>query len=199
MREKSNMGGINMAKFKIDVDIDWADEYGTIDERLQESIKQSILEKIEDTVMDQIQETAVNEAEKRVGIWVNNYLTKVIKEKKFPRPVNTYDDKVEYITIPELINRKIEQSLTQEVDKYGKITHYNGDVYGTRMDWITGKLARKYADERVQEFVRGIKCDIEDYTSEKVKKELVKRLTSNLVQNIDFNKVFKEEDHESKK
>ncbi|WP_017752491.1 hypothetical protein [Clostridium tyrobutyricum] len=188
-----------MAKFKIDVDIDWADEYGTIDERLQESIKQSILEKIEDTVMDQIQETAVNEAEKRVGIWVNNYLTKVIKEKKFPRPVNTYDDKVEYITIPELINRKIEQSLTQEVDKYGKITHYNGDVYGTRMDWITGKLARKYADERVQEFVRGIKCDIEDYTSEKVKKELVKRLTSNLVQNIDFNKVFKEEDHESKK
>lgn len=199
MREKSNMGGIKMAKFKIDVDIDWADEYGTIDELLQESIKQSILEKIEDTVMDQIQETATSEAEKRVGIWVNNYLTKVIKEKKFPRPVNTYDDKVEYITIPELINRKVEEALTQEVDKYGKITQYNRDIYGTRMDWITGKLARKYVDERVQEFVKDIKRDIEYYTSEKVKKELVKRLTSNLVQNIDFNKVFKEEDHESKK
>ncbi len=53
-------------------------------------------------------------------------------------------------------------------------------------------MAEKYADERVQKFVKDIKTDIETYTSEKVKDEMMKQLAASLVSNIDFNKVFKE-------
>lgn len=182
-----------MAKFKVEVEIDWLREDGTIDEQLQKSIEKSIIGKIEDTVMDRIEETAVNEAEKRIGIWINNYLSTLIKERKIPHvSKDGWDKKVEYITITELIGEKFDTVLNQTVDKDGCPTNRSYDKCGTRLDWLTGKQAKIYADEKVQDFVKNIKHDIEKYTSEKVKEEMMKQLTASLVSNIDFNKVFRE-------
>ena len=181
-----------MAKFNIEVELDWVDEDYTLDEELQDVITNKIVSKIKDTVMNEIQDTAIEIAKSRVGLWVNQLLAQMIKDHKIPYKESNYSSEVKMITIEEMIGKQFETALNQPVNKNGEPVDW--DSYrkvGTRLDWLTGKLARKYADEQVQEFVKNIKSDIEYYTSEKVKEEMFKELTSSLVSNINFNEVFK--------
>lgn len=182
-----------MAKFKIDVEIDWLGEDGALDDEIKDSIKNQIVEKIEKTVMSDIRDTAIQAAESRIGIWINRFIQQLSSEKAIPYKEHSYDREVKMVTIEELLGKKFEEALNQIVDKDGRPTSSSYDRYGTRLDWITGKQARIYADERVKEFIKDIKDDIESYTSKKVKEEMMKQLTASLISNIDFNKVFKEE------
>lgn len=184
-----------MAKFNIEVELDWLGEDGDLDSELRNEIKAHIVNNIKATVMDEIQDTAIEIAKSRVGLWVNQLLAQMMKDHKIPYKESNYSSEVKMITIEEMIGKQFETALNQPVNKNGEPVDW--DSYrkdGTRLEWLTGKLARKYADERIQEFVKNIKRDIEDYTSEKVKEEMMKQLTSQLVSNIDFNKVFKEEE-----
>lgn len=180
-----------MAKFKIEVEIDWIREDGALDDELKESIKTSIINKIEKTVMDNIRDTAVEVAEQRIGLWINKYIQTMAAEKTIPYKSSEYGSKVEMITMEEMLGKQFEKALNQHVDKNGNFTSSSYDKYGTRLQWLTGRMAEKYADLRVQEFVKNIKGSIEDYTSKKVKEEMMKQLTASLISNIDFNKVFK--------
>ncbi len=184
-----------MAKFNIEVELDWLNEDYTLDEELQGIIANKIVSKIKDTVMNEIQDTAIEIAKSRVGLWVNQLLAQMIKDHKIPYKESNYSSEIKMITVEEMIGKQFEMALNQPVNKNGEPVDW--DSYrkdGTRLEWLTGKLARKYADEQVQEFAKNIKRDIEDYTSEKVKEEMMKQLTAQLVTNIDFNKVFKEEE-----
>ena len=182
-----------MAKFKVEVELEYLDEEATLDDQIKESIKQDIISKIKDTVMNDIQDTAVEIAENRIGIWINKFIQTMVSEKKIPYKTNEYGSKIEMISMEEMLGKKFEKTLNEYVDKDGKSTNSSYDRYGTKLEWLTGKLARKYADERIQDFVKNIKSDIQNYTSSKVKDEMMKQLTSQLVQNIDFNKLFKED------
>lgn len=182
-----------MANFKIDVEIDWIGEDNTLEDQIKESIKNEVVKKIEKTVMKDIRDTAVGIAEQRIGLWINNYLATLVKEKNIPYSKNSWNSEINYISIEEMIGMKFEKTLQQTVDKNGKPTSSSYDRYGTMLDWLTGKQVQKYADEKVQGFVKDIKGDIESYTSKKVKDEMMKQLTATLVSNIDFNKVFKED------
>ncbi|WP_286910700.1 hypothetical protein [Clostridium sp. UBA1652] len=182
-----------MAKFKIDVEIDWLDEDGALDEQIKESMKDEIIAKIEKTVMSDIRDTAVDIAEQRIGLWINKFIQTMSVEKTIPYKSSEYGSKVEMISMEEMLGKQFEKALNQQVDKNGNYTNSSYDRYGTRLQWLTGKMAEKYADEKVASFIKDIKGDIELYTSKKVKEEMMKQLTAQLVKNIDFNKVFKEE------
>lgn len=183
-----------MAKFKIDVEIDWLGEDGTLDDEIKENIKNEIFEKIERTVMSDITDTAVNIAEQRIGLWINKFIQTMAAERKIPYKSSEYGSKVEMLSMEEMLGKQFEKALNQPVNKNGNFSSSSYDRYGTRLQWLTGKMAEKYADEKVSGFIKDIKSDIEIYTSKKVKDEMMKQLTSQLVKNIDFNKVFKEEE-----
>jgi len=182
-----------MAKFKIDVEIDWLGKDGTLDDQIKESIKEQIIAKIEKTVMSDIRDTAIEIAEQRIGLWINKFIQTMVSEKTIPYKTNEYGSKVEMISMEEMLGKQFEKALNQTVDVDGNPTNSNYSRYGTRLEWLTGKLAKKYADEKIAEFVKNVKRDIENYTSSKVKEEMMKQLTASLVKNIDFNKVFKGE------
>lgn len=181
-----------MANFKIDVEIDWIGEDGTLDDQIKENIKNQIVDKIEKTVMNDIRDTAVEIAEQRTGIWINKFIQTMASEKTIPYKTNEYGSKVEMISMEEMLGKQFEKALNQQVDKKGEYSNSSYDRYGTRLEWLTGKMAERYANEKVADFIKNIKTDIEKYTSNRVKDEMMKQLTANLVQSIDFNKVFKE-------
>lgn len=184
-----------MAKFKIDVDIDWLDEDVSLDDELKQAISNKIVGNVKEEIMEEIKVMAAKKAARSLDKWIDELITKVISNK-IPYKSHEWDSKVEMISIDEMVTKKFEGALKQKVDEYGKPTNSSYDSVGTRLDWLTGKASEKYADKKVQEFVKDIRGDIERYTSSKVKEEMMKQLTANLVQNIDFNKVFRDEEHE---
>ena len=79
--------------------------------------------------------------------------------------------------------------MDKPVDKNGKPTNCSYDKIGTRLDWITGTLAEKYANEKVLESTKDIKQHIEKFVLEKVKGEIMTQLSTSILKNIDFSKI----------
>jgi len=181
-----------MAKFKIEVDIDWLGEDCDLDSTLKEEIADNIINRVQKETIRDISVLAMQKADKVLDKWIDDLVVNTMGTK-IPYKKSDWGSKVEMISIEDMLAIKFEKALTQIVDENGKPTNSSYNSYGTRLEWLTGKLANKYVDQRVQEFVKDIKRDVEDYTSKKVKEEMVKQLTASLISNIDFNKVFKEE------
>lgn len=179
-----------MAKFKLEVEIGYIGEDYNLDEAVINEIESNIVNKIKFETIERIKEEALCIAENSITEWVEDTIKTMVTSRKIPK--NSYSK--EMITLEEMIGEKFERALSETVDKEGRATNYGG--YGTRLQWLCGESAKKYADERVRGFVKDIKYDIEQYTSKKVKEELLSQLTNQLVKNIDFNQVFGGKEHE---
>lgn len=185
-----------MAKLNIELDLDYLEEGQEIDEFVRDEIINSATRKVEATIMAAAKtrlESALAKAEEIVDKKVVEITTKVIDDfvatQKFPQYKSSYDKNPEYKTIPEILIDKLETSLNKSVDKNGYPTNASYDKQGTRLDWLTGTLAEKYADEKVKESTKDIKQHIEKFVLEKVKGEIMTQLSTSILNNIDFSKI----------
>lgn len=180
-----------MAKLNIELDLDYLEEGQNIEDFVHDEIISAATRRIESTVTEIAKEKLRTKIEGILDIKVGEITTKIIDDfittQKFPCPKNSYDSSPEYKSIPEILVQKLEKSLMKKVDKDGRETDYNS--VGTRFDWLTGKLAERYADEKVKEATRDFKAHIEKFILEKVKGEIMTQLSSEILKNIDFGKI----------
>jgi len=185
-----------MAKFNVEVEVDWLEEGGSIDEL----IKSEILYKVSKSVEERLQKAALEKFDAKVLECVGNIETKVVElsnkvidnfvaNQRFPQPKNSYDKSPEMKTIQEIFVDKLDSCLTRSVDENGSYTNSSYSSKGTRLDWLTGRLAEKYADEKVKAHVKDIKGHIEKYIIDKVKGEIMTQLSDSVLQKIDFSKI----------
>lgn len=183
-----------MAKFNVEVEVDWLEEGETIDEL----IKSEILHKVSKAVEERLQKSAlekfdakvlecVGQIETRVTELSNKVIDDFVTNQRFPVPTSSYDKNPPMKTILEIFTSKLDASLQQKVDRDGCKTDYG--AVGTRIDWLVGKLAEKHADEKVKAHVKDIKAHIEKYILDKVKGEIMTQLSESVLQKIDFSKI----------
>jgi hypothetical protein len=185
-----------MAKFNVEVEVDWLEEGETIDEL----IKSEILHKVSKTIEERLLKSALAKFDEKVLECVGQIETKVVElsnkviddfvvNQKFPQPKNSYDKNPEMKTIQEIFIDKLDSCLSRSVDENGSYTSSSYNSKGTRLEWLTGKLAEKYADEKVKAHVKDIKGHIEKYILDKVKGEIMTQLSDSVLQKIDFSKI----------
>lgn len=185
-----------MAKLNIELDIDYMDEEQNIDEFVRDEIINAATRRVETAIMKAAEErltAQLSKVEQIVDKRVEEITTKVIDEflntQKFPHPKDSWDKNPEMKSIQEILVKKLEASLNRTVDKDGNYTTSSYNTAGTRIEWLTGKLAEKYADEKVKETTKNIKGHIEKYILEKVKGEIMTQLSSEILKNIDFGSI----------
>jgi hypothetical protein len=183
-----------MAKFSVEVEVDWLEEGQSVDEL----IKSEIIYKVSKSVEERLQKAALEKFDAKVLECVGNIEAKIVElsnkfiddfvaNQKFPQPKNSYDKNPEMKTIQEIFISKLDASLTTRVDKNGTPSDYSS--VGTRLDWLVGRLAEKHADEKVKDHVKNIKEHIEKYILEKVKGEIMTQLSDSVLKKIDFSKI----------
>jgi hypothetical protein len=185
-----------MAKFNVEVEVDWLEEGESIDD----VIKSEIFKKVSKSVEERLQKSALDKFDTKVLECVAQIETKVVElsnkviddfiaNQKFPQPKNSYDKNPEMKTIQEIFVDKLDSCLTRSVDENGNYTNSSYSSKGTRLEWLTGKLAEKYADEKVKAHVKNIKEHIEKYILDKVKGEILTQLSDSVLKKIDFSKI----------
>jgi predicted transcriptional regulator len=179
-------------EFKIEVNIDWLEEGGNIDEVIKEEIKSGIINRIAETSIADLKIKASELASKKVEEWMDDFLEVQIETLKFPYgKADTFSrTQPEMLTIPEIMSREFQKALEQSVNSEGKYVNSSYDRKGTRLEWLTGKIAEKIADEKVQKFVGDFYKNMNAYFSETLKDALAKQISSAVIGQVDLNKVF---------
>lgn len=185
-----------MAKFNLEVEVDWLEEGESIDE----VIKSEILHKVSRMVEERLLNKALASFDAKVLECVSSIETKVVElsnkviddfvaNQKFPQPENSYDKNPKMKTIQEIFVSKLDSCLNRSVDENGNYTSSSYGSKGTRLEWLTGKLAEQHADKLVKEHVKNIKGHIEKFILDKVKGEIMTQLSESVLGKIDFTKI----------
>lgn len=134
-----------MAKFSIEVELDWMDENSTIDEQVKEAIENRIIEKIS----KQIAEGVNKEQKERFHAQISNKVDELVNdtfESLLSLQVvqtDAYGDaKQTFPSVREMIKARFDSYISEKVNsKNGE--HWSRDSYGgvsqTRFEYIMGK------------------------------------------------------------
>lgn len=147
-------------KLKIDVEIDWLGEDGSIDEIIQDKLAESILSKVK----TESTETLLSRVEKLMQERVNTLVQGVFESLMTKEVAITdhYGDVVKtYPDVNAMIKDKFDKFLTERVDSDGRTSSY-GDQ--TRMDLIVkkqlDKISKEFTTKAVTEVTNTIKSTL---------------------------------------
>lgn len=167
-----------MAKFNIEVELDWLEE-GNLDDEIKQQVIAGLQQSITRNVEKEIHEKMNNHINEEVKKLVDAYLEKITVERiesiKIPHKESSYSAKVEMIPISEFIGQRFEYTLTektldgngQKYDRYGN----KGGPYS-----IVEYLTRGYIAEELNSKVIGM--------IQKAKKQAEETLIKNLEDNL---------------
>lgn len=147
-----------MAKFNIEVELDWMDEeaYSIDDElreRIVEGVENALLEKATNEAVKAVDNKIAEkilEAEETIQATVDQFIANVCEEKigkiVIPEKKSTWSDEVTYKPLSEYVGERFELFLTEKrYDRDGRIASYSSD----RKLSAAGLLTSQYLEEEL--------------------------------------------------
>ena len=177
-----------MAKFNIEVELDWLDEETTIDEEIRDRVirgaedylLQATTDEIEKKIDDLVGKKLL-EASDKIDEIVDGYLDVVcqseIEKMKIPQKKSDWSKEVEMIPISEFIGARFNSFCnTKRYDKDFKETSYSGDKVYSLLEKDIQSFLKNVLSKQVSEIVRKAQSNAE--------KEIVESLEQTLKQNL---------------
>ena len=169
-------------KFNVEVEIDWVDEEGTLDEEVSRQIKDSLIQKIfsaiETNYTNQISEKVNEEFDNKIKKMYDDFLTK---------PFDLYDQygdiKEKGVNIKKILKKKLDIYMNEKVDKYGKNNNWDGKA---RLQHILDDQAEK----QIKTFLRALSDDIIEKLQDEIDEAARERITNAIFKNEDLKKVI---------
>lgn len=171
-----------MAKFNIEVELDWLEEENVDEEikkeviaGLQNRITRNVESKIEKEMNDRIN----GEVEKIVDSFLKQVTTDKISEIQIPHKESSYSSKVEMIPISVFIGQRFERALTEKTlnERGGKFDRYDdrGGKYSI-LEYLTKGYIAEELNSKVIDMIQQAKKQAEE--------SLIKNLEVNLQQQL---------------
>jgi len=147
-------------KLNIQVEFDWIEEDGSIDEDVQQQIiagvKRAIskdclklVEQKTQKAIDDGMESAIKLMQDKVSGFFEEWLnTEAVITDKF-------GDKIEEGSLKEIIKREFNDCMNKKVDSSGNPTNGYGSKY-TRLEFVTGKKVKEVVDESLSRYGKDI-------------------------------------------
>ncbi len=194
-----------MAKFNIEVELDWVDgEDGyTIDEEIKEQvvsgIKDALLRKATTeavkAVDDKIAEKIL-EVEGTIQATVDQFVTNVCEEKigkiVIPEKKNTWSEEVTYKPLSEYVGERFELFLTEKrYDRDGRIASYSGDRKLSAADLLTGRYLKKELEGKVELLIANAKREVEESLINSFEQKLKENLAKDTIERMNIPEVLK--------
>jgi len=177
-----------MAKFNVEVDLDWLDDETTIDEEIRERVIKGAEDYLLQTTTDEIEKkiegvvgNKLLEIESKVNEIVDGYLEVVcqseIEKMKIPRKKSDWSSEVEMVPIQEFIGEKFNQFCNlKRYNSDFKEANYNGDKKYSLLEKDIQFYLHNVLSNKVSDIVRK--------AQENAEKEIIESLEQTLRQNL---------------
>ena len=194
-----------MARFNIEVELDWIDncEEGiSVDDEIREqvikSIKNELLKKAtEETVkkLDTAVAEKILEAANLIRDKVDNFIEKVCEEKissmQIPYKENSWSDGVKFISMSEFVGQRYEAFLNRKVfDRNGDVPRYDSDKNTSLNEYFVKKYLEKELAGKVSKMIKTAKADAEKMVLNTLEQNLKEQLAADTVKRLNIPKLL---------
>ena len=194
-----------MAKFNIEVELDWVDEENgyTIDEEIKEQvvsgIKDALLKKATaeavEAVDDKIAEKIL-EVEGTIQATVDQFVANVCEEKigkiVIPEKKNAWSEEVTYKPLSEYVGERFELFLTEKrYDRDGRATSYSSDRKLSAADLLTGQYLEKELGKKVETLIARAKKEVEESLINSFEQKLKENLAKDTIERMNIPEAIK--------
>lgn len=193
-----------MAKFNIEVELDWMDEeaYSIDDElreRIVEGVENALLAKATDeavkAVDDKIAEK-IQEAEETIQTAVDKFVTNICEEKMekivIPKKKNDWSSEVTYKSISEYVGERFQLFLTdKKYDKDGHIAKYSSERNYSAADLLTSQYLEKELGKKVETLIANAKREVEESLIKSLEQKLKENLAKDTIERMNIPEVIK--------
>ena len=174
-----------MAKFNIEVELDWMDEEAySIDDELRERIvkgvEDALLKKATDEAVKAVDNKIAEkilEAEETIQATVDQFIANVCEEK------------IGKIVIPQK-----KSSWSEEVRRYdhdGKVARYDSERKLTAANLLTGQYLEKELGAKVERLIANAKKEVEESLISSLEQKLKENLAKDTIEKMNIPEVLK--------
>ncbi len=193
-----------MAKFNIEVDLDWMNEevYSIDDElrqRIVDGVENALLEKATTEAVQRVDKAIADkilEAEVMIQNTVDKFVKDVSEEKiaeiMIPVKEDSWSSKVTYLPLSEYVGKRFEQFSTEKkYDKDGKLTHYSSDKVLSMAELLTSKYLEKELGTKVENMIATAKREVEESLVKSLEQKLKENLAKETIERMNIPDVLK--------
>ena len=164
-----------MAKFNIEVELDWMDEEAySIDDELRQRIvagvESALLEKATTEAVKAVDNKIAEkilEAEETIKATVDKFISNVCEEKiseiMIPKKESSWSSEVTYTPISEYVGQRFEYFMTEKrYDRNGQLTSYSSDRKLSAADLVMNDYLGKELGGKVEKMIANAKREVEE-------------------------------------
>ena len=194
-----------MAKFNIEVELDWVDEESgyTIDEEIKEQVvsgvKDALLRKATDEAVQRVDKAIADkilEAEGTIQETVDRFVKTVSQEKianiMMPTRTGSWSNDVKYIPLSEYVGKRFEAfSKEKRYDKHGNTTTYSSDRELSMAELLTWQYLEKELGTKVENMIATAKREVEESLVKSLEQKLKENLAKETIERMNIPDVLK--------
>ena len=192
-----------MAKFNIEVELDWMEEDSySIDEEL----KERIIEGVEDALLKKATHEAlkmvdakiaekVKEAEGTINKAINKFIENVCSEKinniQIPEKSGGWSNKITYYSLSEYVGMQFERFINEKrYDQDGKYKDWGNNRYSAA-ELLTTNYLKKEFDTKIRKMIQRAKDEVEIEIVKSLEQKLKENLAKDSIEKMNIPEVLK--------
>lgn len=192
-----------MAKFNIEVELDWMEEDSySIDEEL----KERIIEGVEDAILKKATHEAlkmvdakiaekVKEAEGTINKAINKFIENVCSEKinniQIPEKSGGWSNKITYYSLSEYVGMQFERFINEKrYDQDGKYKDWGNNRYSAA-ELLTTNYLKKEFDTKIRKMIQRAKDEVEIEIVKSLEQKLKENLAKDTIEKMNIPEVLK--------
>ena len=184
-----------MAKFNIEVELDWMDEeaYSIDDElreRIVEGVENALLEKATNEAVKAVDNKIAEkilEAEETIQATVDQFIANVCEEKigkiVIPEKKSTWSDEVTYKPLSEYVGERF--------DRDGRIASYSSDRKLSAAGLLTSQYLEEELGKKVEKLIANAKKEVEESLIKSLEQNLKENLAKDTIERMNIPEVLK--------
>ncbi len=180
-----------MAKFKVEVELDWLDEGVNIDEAIKNEIISSIKSKITvdatEEVTSKLTAFIQESTTEVIDTFLGATLARKIEDMKIPYKDSRWSSEVQLIPIGEFVGRRYEEYLNRKVyDTDGKAPRYDSDRQLSINEFVINKYLEKELTTKVTALIQKARKDAEDTIVKTLEENLRNQLSVDIIKRLNI-------------
>lgn len=166
-----------MAKFTVEVELDWLDEESNIDDAIRSKVIDGLQDKLIHNLEKRMGDSITEKVEQKATEIADTFIRKILNEKldsiQIPTQTSSWSSEVKYISLSEFIGKRFEHAMSEKtLNERGKKAGYRDDKKYSIIEYLTRDFIAKELNSKVANMIQDAK--------EKAEKSLISNLEQNL-------------------
>lgn len=180
-----------MAKFNIEVELDWLDEDESIDEEIKRQVIAGLQKSITRNVEKEIEEKMGERINEEVGKVVETFIKRLAIEKlgsiQMPKKTGYYSSEVQYVSLTEFIGDKFENMMSEKsLSKNGGKPDRRNDATYSVIEYLTQGYIADELNGKIIDMIQTAKTQAEESLIKNLEDNLQRQLNADMIQKLNI-------------